>query len=211
MMPLPGPGSVLTVVGIYDFIASPIILAESNGIQYRLKLLHAEPVQPQSVPTRNQEPSSRQENRLQILQMDKCLRLADQVTRLQILQINKCLSIAHENYLLLTGAKEQFADDKQADIEKWEQGYQQWIHIWRSTNGFDLKQFPQKVKEAVENQYLSMQWDAPAFKYHDPCSRTGWKHFRSAKQPQSFPKTNKEPPSTESEAADHTAKCSRLK
>ena len=100
MLPLPGPRSVLSVVGLQKIISSTVIVAERHGIQYRLKLLHAEPVQPQSVPKRNQEPSS------------------DQATRLQILQIDKCLSIAHENYLLMSAAKQQFADAKQADIWK---------------------------------------------------------------------------------------------
>jgi hypothetical protein len=88
------------------------------------------------------------------------------VTRLQILEIDNCLSIAHENYLLMTVAKKQFADAKQADIWKWEKVYKQWCQIASSTNGFDLKQFPEKVMEAVENQHLSMQWDAPAFNFH---------------------------------------------
>jgi hypothetical protein len=88
------------------------------------------------------------------------------VTRLQILEIDNCLSIAHENYLLMTVAKKQFADAKQADIWKWEKVYKQWCQIASSTNGFDLKQFPERVMEAVENQHLSMQWDAPAFNFH---------------------------------------------
>ena len=87
------------------------------------------------------------------------------LTRLQILEIDNCLSIAHENYLLMTVAKQKFADAKQADIWKWEEVYQQWCLIGSSTNGFDLKQFPEKVMQAVENQYFSMQWDAPAFSF----------------------------------------------
>ena len=146
-MQLPGPGSVLTVVGIQSIIASTVILAESHGIQYRLKLLHAEAVQPQSVPQGNQQPAS------------------DQILRLQILQIEKFLSIAHENYQLMSAAKDYFAHDKSADICKWEKVYQEWCQLATSTNGFDLNQFPEKIKEAVENQFLTMPWDAPAFHF----------------------------------------------
>ena len=147
MMLLPGPRSLLTVVGIQSIKDDIIILAESPGIQYRLKLLYIEAVQPQSVPQGNQQPAS------------------DQILRLQILHIEKFLSIAHENYQLMSAAKDYFAHDKSADICKWEKVYQEWCQLATSTNGFDLNQFPEKIKEAVENQFLTMPWDAPAFHF----------------------------------------------
>ena len=147
MMLLPGPRSLLTVVGIQSDMASTVMLAESHGIQYRLKLLHAEAVQPQSVPKGNQQPAS------------------DQILRLQILHIEKYLSIAHEQFQLMSAAPEYFSSDKSTDICNWEQVYQEWCQLATSTNGFDLNQFPEKIKEAVENQFLTIPWDAPAFHF----------------------------------------------
>ena len=147
MMLLPGPRSLLTVVGIQSIKDDIIILAESPAIQYPMKLLYIEAMQPQSVPQGNQQPAS------------------DQILRLQILHIEKYLSIAHEQFQLMSAAPEYFAYDKSADICKWEQVYQEWCQLATSTNGFDLNQFPEKIKEAVENQFLTIPWDAPAFHF----------------------------------------------
>ena len=68
--------------------------------------------------------------------------------RLQILQIDNALSVAHENYLLMTVAKHQFAEATQANISKWEPVYQKWCQIAIATDGFEC-QFPTQVKQAV--------------------------------------------------------------
>ena len=52
----PRLGAELTVVGHQKIISAAVIVAVRGGVQYRLKLLHAEPAQPQSIPKRHKEP-----------------------------------------------------------------------------------------------------------------------------------------------------------
>ena len=82
--------------------------------------------------------------------------------RMQILQIDNALSVAHENYLLMTVAKHKFAEATLANISKWEPVSQQWSKISIATDGFDC-QFPNEIKQAVQDFFPIMQWDEPAF------------------------------------------------
>ena len=84
--------------------------------------------------------------------------------RLQFLQIDNALSVAHENYLLMTVAKQQFTEATQANILKWEALYQKWCQIAIATDGFDCE-FPTEAKKELEDFFPVMKWGEPAFQF----------------------------------------------
>ena len=145
-MQLPGPGSVLTVLGIDSDIVRTVIKVESHGITYRLMLLSGETVQPmmllpgprslltvvgiQSIADDiiilARSPAMEHSMRLSYIEALRPESVpqgnqqpaSDQILRLQILHIEEFLSIAHEQFQLMSAAPEYFANDKSADISK---------------------------------------------------------------------------------------------
>ena len=75
-------------------------------------------------------------------QLDQFLADSDwPAIRLKVYEIDSYLSVAHENYLLMTVAKQKFPEATQANIMKWEAKYQQWCQTATRTDGFDLEQY----------------------------------------------------------------------
>ena len=86
--------------------------------------------------------------------------------RLKVYEIDSYLSVAHENFLLMTVAKQQFPEAVQAKIHKWETQYKQWSKVAEETDGLNLNQFMEQIKEAVGKYSDSTQWDEPAFQFN---------------------------------------------